>query len=415
MNDQSQTPNKTSSETPSETSRAWLAKAEASLMYVVTRPQVVMARGEGVYLWDTEGRRYLDMLGGWAVTCLGHAHPRLAEALAQQAATLINASPALYNEQMIAFAHELTAQSAPLSRVFFCSTGAEANEGAVKLARKWGALHRQGAYEVITCWEGFHGRTLGMMSASGKRAWDGLFEPKVQGFVRVPFNDLDAITQAISPRTCAIMLEPVQGEGGVWPADTEFLRQLRQLCDAQGILLIFDEIQTGLARTGPLFAFQGYGVAPDIMTLGKGIGGGVPLAALLAQERFCVFEGGDQGGTYCAQPLAMVAGRTVLSTLLEEDLSAHVAAMSAYLKAGWQKRLAQRYRLRNFRGKGLLLAFDLPTAQGAELVQRALAHGLLLNAPRPQSIRLMPPLIIQKEEIDELLEMLDRALQDVLE
>jgi acetylornithine/N-succinyldiaminopimelate aminotransferase len=269
----------------------------ASVMHITERPPVLMVRGEGSWLEDSEGRRYLDFIQGWAVNCLGHSHPVVVNALRAQADRLINGSPAFHNAPMARLA-SLVAASSGLDRVFFCNSGAEANEGAIKLARKWGSRRRGGAFEIVTTHGSFHGRTLATMSASGKPAFERLFEPKVPGFVKVPLNDLAALEAAITERTAAVMLEPVQGEAGVVPATDEYLRAVRRLTHERGALLILDEIQTGIGRTGRLYGFEHVDIRPDILTLGKGLGGGVPLAALVASEDASCFEPGDQGGTF---------------------------------------------------------------------------------------------------------------------
>ena len=261
----------------------------AAIMKVADRPPVVMVEGHGSWLQDEEGKTYLDFVQGWAVNCLGHSPPAIVEAIAFQAGRLINCSPAYYNAEMARLARRLVDRSG-LAQVFFCNSGAEANEGAIKLARKWGARHREGAHEIITMDHGFHGRTLATMAASGKPAWETLFEPKVSGFTKVPLGDLDAVERAINPRTVAVMLEPIQGEAGVFVAGDNYLRGLRKVTQEAGLLLILDEIQTGIGRTGRLFAFEHAGIEPDIMTLGKGLGGGIPLAALVAADHACCFE-----------------------------------------------------------------------------------------------------------------------------
>jgi acetylornithine/N-succinyldiaminopimelate aminotransferase len=283
--------------------------------------------------------------------------------------------------------------------VFFVSTGAEANEGAIKLARKYGKLHKGGAYEIITAIDSFHGRTLATMSATGKPQWKELFEPKVPGFIHLPLNDLARVEAAVSEKTVAIMLEPIQGESGVNPVDIEYMRALRRLCDERGILLILDEIQTGYGRTGRLFDHEHFGVEPDIMTLGKGIGGGFPLAALLAKQRFCVFEKGDQGGTYTGQSLAMAAGLAVLKEILAKKLWEHAARMGDYL-IECLRAMEKDGKIRNIRGRGLLVAFDFEGKAGEDVVAECLKKRLLLNSPRPTTIRLMPPLIIEKKHAD---------------
>ena len=389
-----------------------LAEAKRSILFTTVRPEVVMEKGEGLYLWDTDGKKYLDFVGGWAVTSLGHSPAVIAKALARQSGVLVNASPSFFNIPMIEYARLLVSHTC-FDRVFFASSGAEANEGAIKLARKYGSLYRDGAFEIITTINSFHGRTLATMSATGKKKWENLFEPKVPGFIHVPLNDFAALKAAVNSRTCAVMLEPIQGEGGVFEVDFDYIRQLRQLCDEQGILLIFDEVQTGLARTGKLFAYQHYGVEPDVMTLAKGIGGGFPLAALLVKERFNIFEAGDQGGTYSGQPLAMAVGLAVMQEVLEKNLVDNAAMQGEYIQKKLRE-IAARFRLTNIRGKGLLLAFDLPTEQGAEVVAACLRQGLLVNSPQPATIRLMPALIVNTAEIDWMTEILANVLQEVL-
>jgi len=389
-----------------------LSDAQKSIMFIVNRPAKVFVRGRGNYLWDSEGKRYLDFLAGWAVNCLGHSPPAVVKALQKQARELVNASPALYNEPMIRLAKMLTDHSC-LDKVFFANSGAEANEGAVKLARKYGAKHLNGAHEVITFWHGFHGRTLAMMSASGKQPWDSLYEPKVPGFIRVELNDLNAVKQAIGPKTCAVMLEPVQGEAGVFPAEPKFVQAVRKLCEERGVPLILDEIQTGYGRLGTLWGYEQLGIEPDIMTLGKGIGGGFPLSALLAKDKFCVFEPGDQGGTYCGQPLAMAAGIAVLNEVLAKNSPKKAESRGKYLRRQL-KALGQEFHFKEIRGKGLLQAVDLPEAKGADIVNACLAEGLLINAPRPDTLRFMPALTISSKEIDEMIAVLRGALGKVL-
>jgi len=388
------------------------APAANALMWITQRPQLVFAEGRGSWLVDQQGKRYLDFVQGWAVNCLGHGHPAIVETLASQAGKLINPSPAFYNEPSLKLAAGLAAHSC-FDRVFFASTGAEANEGAIKLARKWGQKHKGGAHEIITFAGGFHGRTLATMSASGKPGWDTLFAPQVPGFPKAQLNDLDSVAALINERTVAIMLEPIQGEGGVVPASLEFLQLLRQICDDRGLLLIVDEVQTGMGRTGKLFAHQHAGIEPDIMTLGKGIGGGVPLSALLAKESVCCFEAGDQGGTYNGNPLMTAVGAAVLEVLTAPGFLDEVAAKGEYLGAGLQ-RLSDRLGLRGERGEGLLRALLLADERGPAIVEAARERGpegLLLNAPRPHLLRFMPSLTVSREEIDQMLAWLEELLR----
>jgi acetylornithine/N-succinyldiaminopimelate aminotransferase len=382
-----------------------------SLMFITPRPDIVFERGEGSWLYDHAGRKYLDFIQGWAVNCLGHCPPEIAAALTAQAGKLINPSPAFYNGPMVELASLLTANSV-FDRVFFANTGAEANEGAIKLARKWGRLHKDGAYEIITFDHSFHGRTLATMSASGKAGWDTLYAPQVPGFPKAEYNDIASVDALIGPKTVAVMLEPVQGEGGVIPADAEFLKALRELTKARGILLIVDEVQSGMGRTGKLFAYEHAGITPDIMTLGKGIGGGVPLAALLAREEICCFVAGDQGGTYNGNPLMTAVGLAVLQRLLAPGFLAEVENKGRYL-AQRLLALSAKHGLKGERGSGLLRALILDDERGPEIVRRALEggeQGLLLNAPRPNLLRFMPALNVSEAEIDLMIEMLDALL-----
>jgi acetylornithine/N-succinyldiaminopimelate aminotransferase len=293
--------------------------------------------------------------------------------------------------------------------VFFANSGAEANEGAIKLARKYGALRKNGAYEIITFEGGFHGRTLATMSASGKKAFEPLFEPKVPGFPKAQWNDLHSVKRLITGNTVAVMLEPIQGEAGVWPASDQFLQDLRELTLAHGLLLISDEIQTGMGRTGKLFHYEHTGIAPDIMTLGKGIGGGVPLAALLATEAVACFEHGDQGGTFNGNALMCAAGLAVLEQVAAPSFLKSVAENGLYLESELQ-RLSVRHGLGEVRGRGLLLALDLRVPIAPMIVAAALDDGVLLNAPRPDALRFMPALNVRRQEIDLMIDCLDALL-----
>jgi acetylornithine/N-succinyldiaminopimelate aminotransferase len=379
-----------------------------ALMNITTRPDLVFVRGEGAWLWDREGNRYLDFIQGWAVNCLGHCPKVIQEALARQSASLICPSPAFYNEPSIRLAQRITSGSL-FDRVFFTNCGAEANEGAIKLARRWGQKRKSGAANFITFDNSFHGRTLATMSASGKPQFKPLFEPKVPGFTHVALNDLAAVERAIDERTVAVMIEPVQGEAGVIPAETAFLRRLRDLTREHDILLIVDEVQTGYGRLGTMWGYEIAGIEPDIMTLGKGIGGGVPLAALCATEAVSVFEPGDQGGTYNGNPLMTAVGCAVYDTVSRPAFLKGVEDQGAYLVAGLRA-LSQRLGLGEVRGMGLLIALELGREIGAKVVDRARDHGLLVNSPRPATLRFMPALNVSREEIDRMLALLEPVI-----
>ncbi|MBI4984736.1 MAG: acetylornithine transaminase [Rhodocyclales bacterium] len=372
-----------------------------SLMWVTDRPDLVFSHGAGSWLVDEQGKRYLDFVQGWAVNCLGHAPDAIRQALADQAGRLVNPSPGFYNRPALELAARLTAHSV-FDRVFFANSGAEANEGAIKLARKWGQVHKGGAFEIVTFDNGFHGRTLATMSASGKAGWDRLFAPQVPGFPKARLNDIDSVAALIGADTVAVMLEPVQGEAGVVPATDTFMRDLRALADEKGLLLIVDEVQTGIGRTGKLFAYEHAGVVPDIMTLGKGLGGGVPLAALLAREEVCCFAAGDQGGTFNGNPLLTAVGVAVLDTILAPGFLDAVVAKGDYLATRLAS-LSAELGLGGERGRGLLRALVLADDSAPAIVARArqrMPEGLLLNAPRPNLLRFMPALTVSVEEID---------------
>jgi acetylornithine/N-succinyldiaminopimelate aminotransferase len=383
-----------------------------ALMDIGPKPPVVFVSGRGSRLYDATGRGYLDFVQGWAVNALGHAAPEMVAALAEQAATLINCSPAFYNAPQIELAGRLAAASG-LSRVFFANSGAEANEGAIKLARKWGATHRGGAFEIVTFADGFHGRTLATMSASGKAKWDGLFEPRVPGFPKAILNDIASVEALIRPSTVAVMLEPIQGEAGVVVAEDAFLRELRTLTRRHGLLLIFDEVQTGVGRTGRMFGFEHAGVRPDVMTLGKGLGGGVPLAALLADEAVACFEPGDQGGTFNGNPLMTAVGNAVIEKIASPGFLAEVSRVGGLLRQRLEAIAATLPGSRGVRGRGLLLALDLGHDIGPAVVDEALRQGLLLNAPRPHLLRFMPALTVSQAEIEEMAGILEGVFATV--
>ena len=383
-------------------------------MYITPRPELVFVEGKGMYLTDHKGKRYLDYLQGWAVNCLGHCPDVIHDALVTQSKKLLNPSPAFYNAPMVEFADLLTKNSC-FDRVFFTNSGAEANEGAVKLARKWGQLNKNGAFEIITFDHGFHGRTLAMMSASGKPGWDTIFAPQVSGFPKADLNDIASVEKLITDKTVGVMLEPVQGEGGVIPASPEFMQALRALTKKHGLLLIVDEVQTGMGRTGELFGYQLSNIEPDIMTLAKGIGGGVPLGALLCREEVACFVPGDQGGTYNGAPLMAAVGIAVFKELTKPGFLASVQEKAEYLSQQLEK-LSEEFGMQGERGFGLLRALKLGENIGGKLVEVARDMepvGLLINSPRPDLLRFMPALNVTKDEIDQLISMLRIVIAEV--
>ncbi|MFM0521967.1 acetylornithine transaminase [Caballeronia jiangsuensis] len=385
-----------------------------SLMYITNRPEIVFTHGKGSWLYDNTGKRYLDFIQGWAVNSLGHCNEGMIEAMEKQARTLINPSPAFYNAPMAQLAGLLTANSC-FDKVFFANSGAEANEGAIKLARKWGKKFKNGAFEIITFDHSFHGRTIATMSASGKAGWDTIYAPQVPGFPKADLNDIASVEKLINEKTVGVMLEPIQGEGGVIPATREFMQQLRELTKKHNILLIVDEVQSGCGRAGTLFAYELSGVEPDIMTLGKGIGGGVPLAALLSKADVACFEAGDQGGTYNGNPLMTAAGYSVISQLVAPGFLEGVREKAAYLRQELLK-LSDERGFKGERGEGLLRALLLDSDKGPQIVEKARLmqpDGLLLNAARPNLLRFMPALNVTKDEIDQMMTMLRSVLDSL--
>lgn len=377
-----------------------------SLMVTSRRPSVVMVRGEGSWLYDSTDRRYLDLMQGWAVNCLGHCPRVVVEAVSRQAAQLVNCGPSFFNAPAAEAAQLITRHSFG-ERVFFTNSGAEANEGAIKLARKWGQV--RGAFEIITMDGAFHGRTLATMSATGKPQWQQLFEPKVPGFVKAPLNDIAAVEAAIGDKTAAIMLEPIQGESGVRPATVQFLRDLRELTQRRNVLLIVDEVQTGVGRTGTLWGYETAGIEPDIMTLGKGLGAGLPAAALVTRNDLCVFEPGDQGGTFNGGPVIGAAIKAVLETVSAPEFLAQVRERGEFFSARLRQ-LSEKHGHGEVRGRGLLLALALQGVSGPAVVQAAHDRGLLINSPREDALRFMPALNISQAELESALQLLDDAL-----
>lgn len=378
------------------------------LIPITPRPELCFVRGEGHYLFDQHEKRYLDWIQGWAVNTLGHSPTVIQQALIKQSAQVINPSPAFYNQPMLELA-ELLCENSRFDQVFFTNSGAEANEGAIKLARKWGQKHKQGAYKIITFKQSFHGRTLATMSATGKESFSPLFEPKVSGFTKVAYNDLNATEAAIDEQTVAIMLELVQGEAGVIPATAEFVAGLDALCKQHNLLLIVDEVQTGIARTGTLFAYQQYQAEPHIMTLGKGLGGGVPIAAMVIDKAVSCFDYGDQGGTYNGNPLVCAVSGAVLQEVLVPSFLTQVNRLHDYFCQQLAE-LAKTFGLGETRGKGLLLAINTGNISAPRIVELAREAGLLLNAPRENSLRFMPALTLTEKEVDEGVAILTRVL-----
>lgn len=369
-----------------------------------------MVRGEGPWLWDEDGRRYLDFVGGWAVNLLGHSPRPVVDALCRQAAQLMHTSNQFYTVPQILLAQRLVSLTC-FHKAFFANSGAEANEAAVKLARKYGKVRLGGAYEVITALKSFHGRTLAMVAATGKPQYQEPYRPLPEGFVNVEFNSIEAVRKATNSRTCAVMLELVQGEGGVNVADPSYIRQVRDWCNERSLLFIVDEIQTGMGRTGTLFAYQQYGIEPDVMTLAKGLGAGFPIGALLAKEHADVWDPGDHGTTFGGNPLACSVALAVLDEVERLNLPDQARITGEYLRQKLMELQARWPVIAEVRGLGLLLGIQFREPVARKIVQNAMEEGLLVNAVTDETVRLMPPLIIEEEHVDQALAVLDSVLR----
>lgn len=391
--------------------RDWVALEHQYYQGTFKRQPLTLVRGEGTRVWDSGGKVYLDFVAGIAVNVLGHCHPAIVQAVQQQVTQLVHVSNLYYNVRQIELAELLGIQSHGM-RSFFSNSGAEANEGAIKLARKYGRTQRNGAYEIISMNNSFHGRTLATTAATGQPSYQATWAPIPDGFKQVPFNDLEAVKGATSAKTAGILVEVIQGEGGIWPSDLSFMQGLRQWCDEQNLVLICDEIQTGMGRTGTFFSWEQY-AQPDIVTLAKGLAGGVPIGAMLTGPRTDLFEPGDHGTTFGGNPLACAAAIATIRTIQEQNLLENATQMGAY----WLKKLEGLCEKYDFidspRGLGLMRAIHVKQNLAPIIVKKALEHGLLLNSTSADTLRMVPPLILTQADIDEAAMLLDRALADV--
>ncbi len=405
-------PEVTKSAASQSDSRDWLALEKKYYQSTFARQPVAFVRGEGVRVWDATGRSYLDFVAGIAVNILGHCHPAVVNAICDQAKQLIHVSNLYVNTRQVELA-ELLYQKSGGMRAFFSNSGAEANEGAIKLARKFGRLHRNGAYEIISMHRSFHGRTLATTSATGQAKYQETWVPLADGFKQVPFNDLDAVKAATTEKTVGILIEPVQGEGGIYPADKDYMQGLRAWCDEHNLVLIADEVQAGMGRTGTFFSWEHSGIQPDIITMAKGLAGGVPIGAMLAAPRADLFGPGDHGTTFGGNPIACAAGIATIKTIDEQRLLENAAQMGDYLKGKLQALQAKYPLISEVRGIGLMTAIDLKEDLVPEILKRALESGLLLGNAGNNIIRLIPPLILTRADIDEGVQILDTVLAEV--
>ena len=389
----------------------WKQVESKYYMYCARRQPIVLVKGEGTKVWDETGKEYLDFTAGWAVNNIGHANPVIADAVAEQAHTLLQTSNQFYTIPQLQLA-EVLVENSCLDKVFISNSGAEANEGAVKLARKFGKMHRNGAYEIITAYNSFHGRTLAMVAATGQPHYQENFQPMPVGFTYVDYDNVDEIKAATTEKTVAVMLEPIQGEGGVNVPAKDYLSQVRQWCDDNGLLLILDEVQTGVGRLGTLFGYQSFDVEPDVMTLAKGLGGGVPIGAFLAKDHAAVLEPGDHGSTFGGNALTCAAANASTRYIVENDIPAHARAVGDSLRQclDW---LAGEYEfILGVRGMGLLLALEFSSDISASVVSASNDAGLLLNPVKPNAIRLMPPLTVTEDEVARAVDLLETGLKE---
>jgi acetylornithine aminotransferase len=394
-------------------SQEWMEKADKYIVRNYGRYPIVAARGKGCRLWDADGREYLDFLAGIAVNNLGHCHPRVVEALRKQAGELIHCSNLYHIPPQIELA-ELLCENSFAEKAFFCNSGAEANEAAIKLARKY-SREKYGPerFEIITASESFHGRTMATLSATGQEKIQRFFDPLLHGFTHVPYNDAEALEKAITPRTCAVMLEPIQGESGVNVPSPDYFREIRRICDKNSVLLIFDEVQVGMGRTGRLFAYEHFGIEPDIMTLAKALAGGAPIGAMLTRDELAAaFTPGSHGSTFGGNPLVTAAAVAAVRTITGDGFLGRVLEMGEYLR-GRLGELKGRYPfVTEVRGIGLMVGMGL-SIPGADIIRKGHERGLLLNCTHDTVLRFVPPLVVTREEIDEMMMILDGILVEI--
>ncbi len=379
-------------------------------MKTFKRTPLTLVKGEGAWVWDDNGKKYLDFVAGWAVNCLGHCAPTVVEAIQEQAKTLIQTSNQFYTIPQLQIS-QLLIDNSCLDRIFISNSGAEANEGAIKLARRYGKIKLDGAYEIITANGSFHGRTLAMVAATGQHKFQNPYTPLPDGFVNVEYNSITDIEKAIGKQTCGVFLEPIQGEGGVNVPSNNYLKEVEQLCKDKGILFMLDEIQTGIGRTGTLFAYENYGVEPDIMTLAKGLGGGVPIGAFLAKNIVSVFTPGDNGSTFAGNPLVCAAAYATLKYIFKNNILENVKNIGNYFTNQLEILHNHFNIISEIRGRGLLIAVQFKEDIAEEVVSSCGEKGLLLNKVKPNAIRVMPPLIVDKKEIDIAIEILTTVLE----
>ena len=388
--------------------KGWQKIEARYYMQIVNRLPAVIVRGKGTLVWDNNSNKYLDFTAGWAVLNLGHSHPVVTNAIVEQSKKIMQMTNLYYTIPQLGLA-KILADNSCYDRVFFANSGAEANEGACKLAKKWGRQMLNGAYEIITANNSFHGRTMAMMAATGQKHYQEGWGPLMPGFINVDYNDFDQLVENATENTCGVLLEVVQGEGGINVPDQKYLLQVQKWCQKNNILFMVDEVQTGMGRLGTLFGYQKFGLDPDVMVLGKALGAGVPLGAFLCKERFSVLEPGDHGSTFGGNALTTAAGWASAKYIIETDLPADAAKIGKYLHSMLEV-IKERHDVESVRGVGLLLGLELKKNKAQAVIENCLTKGLLLNAVKPNVIRFFPPLNVSEGEVNQAMEILERVL-----
>ena len=391
----------------------WKDMESKYYMHAANRYPMVIEKGEGTKLWDTNGNEYLDFTSGWAVNNIGHSNQVVADAIEQQSKTLLQTSNVFYTIPQLKLA-EILIENSVLDKIFICNSGAEANEGAIKLARKWGKINKNGASKILTAYNSFHGRTISTLAATGQPKYHETFMPVTEGFDYFELNNLDSLKDKIDDDTVGIMIEVVQGEGGVNICSQDFIKSIRKISDEKNIIMIIDEVQTGIGRLGSFYGYEKFGIEPDVITLAKGLGAGVPIGAILAKDEYSVFVPGDHGSTFGGNALTSAAAYASSKFILENDISNNVNKLNSYFTSKLNELMSKFEIISEVRGMGLLIALEFSMDIAADMITECNKNGLLVNAVRPNALRFMPPLTVTEDEIDQAISKLQKSLENVL-
>ena len=391
----------------------WKDMESKYYMHAANRYPMVIEKGQGTILWDTNGNEYLDFTSGWAVNNIGHSNQVVADAIDHQSKTLLQTSNVFYTIPQLKLA-EILIENSVLDKIFICNSGAEANEGAIKLARKWGKLNKNGASKILTAYDSFHGRTISTLAATGQPKYHETFMPVTEGFDYFELNNLDSLKNKIDDETVGIMIEVVQGEGGVNICSEDFIKNIRKICDEKNIMMIIDEVQTGIGRLGAFYGYEKFGIEPDVITLAKGLGAGVPIGAILAKDEYSVFVPGDHGSTFGGNALTSAAAYASSKFILENDIPNKVNKLSSHFMSKLNELMSEFEIVSEVRGMGLLIALEFSIDIAADMITECNKNGLLINAVRPNALRFMPPLTVTEAEIDQAISKLKKSLENVL-